>query len=172
MALVDLMAILPFYLLFLAPVDLRVLRMLRIMRIFRVFKFNRYTKALSAIGDVFRRKKSQLLSSIFVLVLLMLIASVLMCNVEHEAQPEVFSNAFSSLWWAVETFTTVGYGDIFPVTIMGKILSGIIALLGIGLVAVPTGIISAGFMEQINEKTQSSKDEKDYCPYCGHKLDK
>lgn len=172
MAVIDLLAILPFYLPFLIKTDLRVLRVLRVIRLFRVFKFNRYTNALAAIGEVFRRKKSQLLSSIFVVVLLMVIASVLMYNVESEAQPEAFSNAFSSLWWAVATLTTVGYGDVYPITALGKILSAIIALLGIGLVAVPTGIISAGFTELIeHEKNdEPEEDEKSYCPYCGKKI--
>ena len=172
MAIVDLLAILPFYVPFLIPVDLRVLRMLRIVRLLRVFKVNRYTHALSAIGRVFKRKKSQLLSSVFVVIILMIIAAVLMYNVENAAQPEVFSNAFTSLWWAVATFTTVGYGDIYPITVLGKILSGVIALLGIGLVAVPTGIISSGFMEQIEEEKNNQNnenDKKEYCPYCGHK---
>lgn len=172
MALIDLFAILPFYLPFLIKVDLRVLRMLRIIRLLRIFKVNRYTGALSAIGGVFKRKKSQLLSSIFVVMLLMIMASVLMYSVENEAQPEAFSNAFTSLWWAVATLTTVGYGDIYPITVTGKILSGVIALLGIGLVAVPTGIISAGFMEQIEEeKNKSADNDKKFCAYCGHKLD-
>lgn len=167
MALIDLFAILPFYIPFIIKIDLRVLRMLRIIRLFRVFKINRYTSALSAIAMVFKRKKNQLISSIFVVLLLMVIASVLMYNVEHDAQPEAFSNAFSALWWAVATLTTVGYGDVYPVTVFGKILSAIIAVLGIGLVAVPTGIISAGFMENIE---QSDEDEKEYCPYCGKKI--
>lgn len=172
MAIIDILSILPFYLPFLIPIDLRVLRILRVLRLFRVFKFNRYTTALSIIATVFKRKKSQLLSSIFVVLLLMIIAAVLMYNVESEAQPEEFSNAFSSLWWAVATLTTVGYGDIYPITVLGKLLSAIIALLGIGLVAVPTGIISAGFTELINEEKEEKKgDKKDYCPYCGHKLD-
>jgi voltage-gated potassium channel len=97
-----------------------------------------------------------------------------MYNVEYDAQPEVFENAFSGLWWAVATFTTVGYGDIYPITALGKLFSGIIALLGIGLVAVPTGIISAGFIEQINNENSKDKndgDDKHYCPYCGKKLD-
>lgn len=169
MALIDLFAILPFYIPFIIKIDLRVLRMLRIIRLFRVFKINRYTSALSAIATVFKRKKNQLISSIFVVLLLMVIASVLMYNVEHDAQPEAFSNAFSALWWAVATLTTVGYGDVYPVTVFGKILSAVIALLGIGLVAVPTGIISAGFMETI-EDDKSVDDEKQYCPYCGKKI--
>lgn len=171
MALIDLLAILPFYLPFVISIDLRVLRMLRIIRLLRVFKVNRYTNALTSIGTVFKRKKSQLLSSVFVVMVLMVIASVLMYNIENEAQPEAFSNAFSALWWAVATFTTVGYGDIYPITAMGKILSAIIAFLGIALVAVPTGIISAGFMEQISDEKNENEDKKEYCPYCGHKLD-
>lgn len=173
MALIDLLAILPFYLPFLFPVDLRVLRALRMVRLLRVLKVNRYTKALSTISSVLRSKKYQLLSSVFVVLILMIISSVLMYAVENEAQPEAFGNAFSALWWAVATFTTVGYGDIYPITVLGKILSAVIALLGIGLVAVPTGIISAGFMERIQGAKENigNADKKDFCPYCGHKLD-
>ncbi len=171
MAIIDLLAILPFYLPLMIPIDLRVLRTLRIVRLFRLFKINRYTNALATIGAVFKNKASQLLSSIFIVSLLMIIASVLMYNVENAAQPDKFENAFSGLWWAIATLTTVGYGDIYPVTAIGKILSAVIAILGIGLVAVPTGIISAGFMEHI-EKNDKEDDEKKYCPYCGHKIDK
>lgn len=87
----------------------------------------------------------------------MLISSVIMYNLEHTAQPEVFQNAFSGLWWAVATFTTVGYGDIFPITMGGRFMAGTIAILGIGLVAIPTGIISAGFVELIDDKKHQSK---------------
>ena len=151
MAIIDLLAILPFYMPYIIPMDLRVLRTLRIIRLLRLFKLNRYTDALSTIGGVFKKKANQLLSSMFIVILLMVIASVLMFDVENAAQPDKFTNAFSGLWWAVATITTVGYGDIFPVTVFGKILSGIIAVLGIGLVAVPTGIISAGFIESIDK---------------------
>lgn len=174
MALIDFVAIAPFYIPFIISIDLRVLRMLRIVRLFRVFKVNRYTHALSTIGNVLKRKKSQLLSSIIIVFLLMVMAAVLMFNIESEAQPDAFSNAFDALWWAVATLTTVGYGDIYPVTVLGKFLSAIIALLGIGLVAIPTGIISSGFMECI-EKTESKDDETDefeYCPHCGKRLKK
>lgn len=170
LAIIDLLSILPFYIPFVFPVDLRVLRALRIIRLFRVFKFNRYTTALSSIWDVFKRKKHQLVSSISVVLLLMVISSVIMYSVESEAQPDAFGNAFSALWWAVATLTTVGYGDIYPITVIGKILSAIIALLGIGLVAVPTGIISSGFIEKIDDP-ESDHNHKSFCPYCGHKLD-
>lgn len=151
MAIIDLLAILPFYIPFIIPMDLRVLRTLRVVRLLRLFKVNRYTDALSTIANVFKKKASQLLSSMFIVSLLMIIASILMYNVESSAQPDVFTNAFSGLWWAVATLTTVGYGDIYPITMLGKVFSAIIAMLGIGLVAVPTGIISAGFIESIEK---------------------
>lgn len=170
MAVIDLLAILPFYVPFLIPVDLRVLRMLRIIRLLRLFKIGRYTSAFSTISLVFKNKAAQLISSMFVVALLMIISSILMYNVEHDIQPEKFKNAFSGLWWAVSTFTTVGYGDIYPITTAGKVLSSIMALLGIGLVAVPTGIISAGFVEVVNDPENKKPAEKCYCPYCGNKI--
>jgi len=157
MAIIDFLAVLPFYIPFIIPIDLRVLRMVRLFRLLRIMKINRYTNALTSIGSVLKRKASQLISSMLVVFVLMVIASVLMYNIEYTAQPDVFQNAFSGLWWAIATLTTVGYGDIYPVTVLGKILSAIIALLGIGIVAVPTGIISAGFMENMEEK--KTKDE-------------
>lgn len=170
MAIIDLLAILPFYIPFIIPIDLRVLRALRIVRLLRLFKINRYTSALKSIAIVFKSKKSELMSSMLVLIILMIIASVLMYNIESQAQPEAFKNAFASLWWAIATLTTVGYGDVYPITVVGKILSSIISLLGVALVAVPTGIISAGFIEQLDKKEDSDADEREYCPYCGKKI--
>lgn len=170
MAIIDLLAILPFYLPFFIKIDLRALRALRVIRLLRVFKINRYTSALSTIAQVFKNKASQLVSSMLVVGLLMIIASILMYNIESAAQPDKFANAFDALWWAIATLTTVGYGDVYPITVAGKILSIIIAILGIGMVAVPTGIITAGFSEVL-DKQKSDKDDKKYCPYCGHKLD-
>lgn len=167
-AIIDLVAILPFYLPLIITHNLKGFRSLSLLRILGILKFNRYTSALSSVGHVIKKKAPQLISSIFVVLLLMLIASILMYNIEHEAQPEVFDNALSGLWWAISTLTTVGYGDIYPITGVGKLLSAVIALLGIGLVAVPTGIISAGFMEHISEENED--DEKCFCPYCGKKI--
>lgn len=169
MAIVDLLAILPFYLPLFIPIDLLVLRAFRVIRLLRIFKINRYTNALNTIGQVFKNKASQLISSIMVVGLLMIIASVLMYNIENSVQPDAFSNALETMWWAVATLTTVGYGDVYPVTAAGKVLSTVIAFLGIGMVAVPTGIITAGFSELIKSE-KSEDDEKKYCPYCGHKL--
>ena len=167
MAIIDLLAVLPFYIPFIILIDLRVLRTLRIIRLLRLFKLNRYTNALTTIGKVFKAKSSQLVSSVFIVFILMIIASVLMYNIEFYAQPERFDNAFSGLWWAIATITTVGYGDIYPITVAGKILSAVIELLGVGLVAVPTGIISAGFMEQADSEKKEDAEQKCYCPYCG-----
>ncbi|MDR2515138.1 MAG: ion transporter [Christensenellaceae bacterium] len=169
MALVDLLAILPFYLPFVVRIDLRVLRLVRLLRLARLLKMNRYVAALSMVGAVIARKTSQLVSAMMVVLVLLIVASVLMYSVENEAQPTIFENAFSGLWWATATLTTVGYGDIYPITIIGKVLGTVIALLGIGLIAVPTGILSAGFMEEIEgeKRTKTAR----YCPFCGEKLD-
>lgn len=152
LAIVDLLAIVPFYLPFLIPIDLRILRMLRIIRLFRVFKINRYTNALSSIINVVKNKQNELLSSIFVVLLLMIVASVLMYSVENKAQPEVFRNAFDALWWALATLTTVGYGDIYPVTTIGRIVTMISSAFGIAIIALPSGVITAGYLAEINKE--------------------
>ena len=175
MALIDLIAILPFYLPMFLPVNLVGLRAVRLVRLLRIFKLNRYSDALLAIGDVFRRKSREILVSMFFVLILLTIASLLIYYAEHDAQPEQFANAFSGLWWAVATLTTVGYGDIYPVTVTGRILGAVIAVMGIGMVAVPTGILSAGFVEMLERKrsdrTEDSEEEKiKFCPHCGKKL--
>jgi voltage-gated potassium channel len=156
-AIIDILSILPFYLPFLFPVkNLLFLRSIRLLRILRLFKLNRYTDALSKVRNVLKNKSYQLFCSFSIVIILMLLSSVLMYYIEADDQPDVFKNAFSGLWWAIATVTTVGYGDIYPITGLGKILGAFIAILGIGLIAVPTGIISAGFVEQISNK----KDKK------------
>lgn len=163
LAIIDLLAILPFYLPLIIPFDLRFLRILRLIRIFRLFKIQRYSKSLKLITKVLNDKKEELFVTVFITFLLLLIASTIMFYIEHDVQPENFPNIFSSFWWAVATLTTVGYGDIYPITGWGKFLSGIIALLGIGLVALPTGIISSGFMKEIHK----NKKKECKCPKCG-----
>jgi len=162
---IDLFAILPFYLPFLVKVDLRFLRILRLTKVLRIFKVNRYTNSLNLIGCVIKEKKPELLITGFITLLTIIIASFLIYYAENEAQPEKFPDILSSIWWAVATLTTVGYGDVYPITSIGKIISGFIALLGIGIIALPTGLISSGFMDKIQE----SKKEKT-CPYCNKKL--
>ena len=172
MAIIDLLSILPIYVPLLIPLDLRVLRILRVGRLLRILKINRYTHALGMIARVFKEKAAQLISSMLVVGLLIIIASVLMYNIESAVQPDAFSNALETMWWAVATLTTVGYGDVYPITTAGKVLATIIAFLGIGMVAVPTGIITAGFTEIINKEKEAEKEEIEYCPHCGHKLHK
>ena len=160
--LIDLVAILPFYIPFIIKVDLRFLRILRLIRFFRIFKISRYNSTLKLIRDVIKEKKTELQMTFFIAFLLLLVSAFLMYHVENPVQPEIFTNIFASLWWAVATLTTVGYGDITPVTTIGKVISSIVAILGIGLIALPTGIISAGFIAKFN-KTKKSKIT---CPHC------
>ena len=171
MAVIDLLAILPFYLPMVLPINLLGLRLLRLTRILRVCKLTRYSEALASIADVFQSKSKEIIASFLVVFLMLIVASLMIYYAEHETQPEAFKNAFSGLWWAVATLTTVGYGDIYPVTVMGRIIGAIIALLGIGMVAIPTGIISSGFIEHLRKK-ESSSEEITYCPHCGKMLKK
>ncbi len=146
--LVDLFSFLPYYLPIFFPSGAVAFRMFRVVRIFRLFRINAYYDSLNVITEVIASKRQQLMSSVFIIVILMLASSLCMYSLEHEAQPDVFTNAFSGIWWAVSTLLTVGYGDIYPVTSMGKLFSIFITFLGVGMVAIPTGIISAGFVDQ------------------------
>jgi len=171
---VDLIAILPFYLPLLIPlvfnIDLRFLRTFRLLRLFRMFKLANYSESLQLLVNVFKEKKNDLITTFVVTFIILIITSTLMYELEHTVQPDKFPNVFATLWWAVATLTTIGYGDVFPITAMGKILAGFTAILGIGLVAIPTGILSSGFVEAINNKrkleqklTSISKDESNVC---------
>jgi voltage-gated potassium channel len=148
MAVIDLLAVLPFYLPFLG-VDLRVVRILRIFRIFRLFKITRYVRALALISDVVRQKREELALSLVFTLFLLLIASSLVYFVEQEAQPDKFSSIPETMWWGIATLTTVGYGDIYPITGLGKFFGGLIAIMGVGLFALPAGILASGFAEAI-----------------------
>ena len=148
---IDLLSFLPYYLPWFFPSGLAVFRMFRVARIFRLFRINAYYDSLNVITEVIVSKKQQLLSSVFIILTLMLASSLCMYSLEHEAQPEVFQNAFSGIWWSASTLLTVGYGDIYPVTTLGRVFSIIITFLGVGMVAIPTGIISAGFVEQYSQ---------------------
>ena len=173
MAIVDLVSILPFWLPMFLPGSLLGLRAIRLARLLRILKLNRYSEAVSGIGDVIYEKRREILGSFFFVSLLMLVSSLVIYAVEHEAQPEVFKNAFSGLWWAVATLSTVGYGDIYPVTVAGRIFGAVLALLGVAAVAVPTSIISSGLIERVTrrQKPISARGRFHYCPYCGKKLD-
>jgi voltage-gated potassium channel len=165
LAIVDLIAILPFYLPMLIPFDLRFVRALRLVRLFRLFKVGRYSNALKTLSEVLKSKKEELLVTIFMVFILLIIASSLMYYVEKEVQQDAFPNIPAAMWWAVATLTTVGYGDVYPVTVLGKILGSIISLLGVGLFALPAGILASGFAEEIkkNEKVL-------ICPHCNRRI--
>ena len=147
---IDLLTILPFFFLsgFVA------FRMLRVVRIFHLFRINTRYDSFNVIKSVLYEKRNQIASSVFIILILMLASSLCMYSVEHEAQPENFRNALSGVWWSVSTLLTVGYGDIYPVTALGKAMAIVITFLGVGVVAIPTGIISAGFVEQYSKMQQ------------------
>lgn len=130
-----------------------IFRMLRVARIFHLFRLNSRYDSFNVITTVLYEKRNQIISSVFIVVILMLASSLCMYSVEHDAQPDVFRNAFSGIWWSMSTLLTVGYGDIYPITTLGRVMAICIAYLGVGVVAIPTGIISAGFVEQYQRKS-------------------
>ena len=133
-----------------------IFRMLRVARIFHLFRLNAKYDSFNVITTVLYEKRNQIISSVFIVLILMLASSLCMYSVEHDAQPTVFRNAFSGIWWSMSTLLTVGYGDIYPVTTLGRVMAICIAYLGVGVVAIPTGIISAGFVEQYQRKSNLS----------------
>lgn len=167
LALVDLISILPFYLPMIIPLDLRFIRALRLFRLFRLFKMGRYSESLKMLKNVFKEKKEELLITVFLVIILLLFSSSLMYFVENVAQPETFSSIPTAMWWGIVTLTTVGYGDVYPITPIGKLLGAIIALLGIGIFALPTGILASGFAEEIQRKQEKRR----ICPHCGNNID-
>ena len=155
---VDLLAILPFYLgVF---VDLRFLRGLRLIRFMRVLKLSRYSRALQLFARVVRMKREELVITSAVGTILLLVASSAMYYAEQAAQPDVFSSIPAALWWGVITLTTVGYGDVHPVTPLGQVLGALVAIVGIGLFALPASILASGFIEAARENIIT-------CPHCG-----
>lgn len=149
---VDLLTIIPAF--FLS--GFVIFRMLRVARIFHLFRLNAKYDSFNVITTVLYEKRNQIISSVFIVLILMLASSLCMYSVEHETQPAVFRNAFSGIWWSMSTLLTVGYGDIYPITTLGRIMAICIAYLGVGAVAIPTGIISAGFVEQYQRKSSIS----------------
>lgn len=164
MALVELLAFLP-SLLLMSGLDLRFLRMLRLFRVLRLLHIPRFNKAMYSIWEAARSKKAEFMIAATIMFVLLILCSSLAYFAEHEAQPKAFSSIPASLWWGIMTMTTVGYGDIYPVTAMGKIIASLFATLGIGFFALPSAILASALIEQ------SRKNEKsDTCPHCGKKL--
>jgi voltage-gated potassium channel len=160
LALIDLVAIAPA--LVATRVDLRFLRIARLARVLRVLKLARYSQGIGLIARVIRRKREELLVALGFFSILLIMTSSLMYFAEHHAQPKAFSSIPAAMWWAVVTMTTVGYGDVYPVTAMGRVLAGMTALLGIFAFALPTSILGAGFLTELEGSAKRQK-----CPRCG-----
>jgi voltage-gated potassium channel len=165
-AIIDLLSILPFYLPFLIHVDLRFLRILRLFRILRILKLGRYSDAVTTFSSIISRKKEELLVALSLLFIALIMVSSVMYYAEHDAQPEVYSSIPHAMWWALVTLATVGYGDVYPITFLGKLMTGVAILIGVCIFALPTAIFAAGFVEEIE------KDKEHYCPHCGKRVHK
>ena len=145
--------------------DLRFLRVARLLA--RIVRLSRYFTGLRTLGRVLHTKRGELFAVISVLLLLLVMTSSLMFFAEHEAQPEEFASIPKAMWWSIITLTTVGYGDVFPVTAAGRLLAGLIAIVGIGLFALPAGILGSGFMEELGKE----ENVPFLCPHCGEVID-
>jgi voltage-gated potassium channel len=163
LALIDLLAIAPA--LIASRVDLRFLRVARLARVLRVLKLARYSQGIGLIARVVSRKKEELLIALGFFVILLVMTSALMYVAEHVAQPKAFGSIPAAMWWAVVTMTTLGYGDVYPITLAGRFLAGITALLGIAAFALPTSILGAGFLAELDGTGKARK-----CPRCGEQL--
>ncbi|MEZ0610936.1 ion transporter [Fibrella sp. WM1] len=163
-ALIDLLAIAPFYVTLFAT-DLAIIRILRLFRIFRLFRVSKYSHAYRMILSVVRDKKEELLLSLAMIIFMLIILSSVMYYVEHSAQPTVFSSIPATMWWAINAMATVGYGDIHPITALGKAIASVSAVMGIGLFALPTSILVSGFNEHIRYRKTPPR-----CPHCGREI--
>ena len=173
LALIDLVAILPFYLQLLLPgnVDLRFVRALRLFRLFRIFKIGRASDAFDTLLAVFAQKRHELLVSVFVVLVSIVFAASAMYLCENEAQPDRFRSVPQAMWWAVITITTIGYGDVTPITPIGKVVGGVVGFLGICIFALPVGILGSGFVDEMNRRSSQSSDTEDrFCSKCGRPL--
>ena len=157
-AIIDLLAIIPFYLPMLFPVNMMILRMLRLFRLLRILKLARYFTAFSLVVNTITRRREELVIILTLLLVMLILASSMMYYVENAAQPDVFKSIPATMWWAVATLTTVGYGDVYPITPLGKLLGAVIAIMGIGVFALPAGIIASGFQSELS-KMKDKEDE-------------
>jgi voltage-gated potassium channel len=149
---VDLLSILPLFIPFTSKLDLRFIKIFRLFSLFRIFKLYRYSEHLQAIIKVVENKKDDLLATLFSIMIVLIFCSCLAYYFEKDAQPLIFSNLFQAMYWGVSTLATIGYGDIYPVTLGGKLTATVLAMLGVGLVTIPSAILSAGFIEEIQNR--------------------
>ena len=170
MALIDFVAIAPFFLAFI-EMDLRIARAIRLLRLVRILKIGRYAHAVKLLANVIVRKKEELAIATFVTALVLVISASLMYFAEHEAQPEAFRSIPATMWWAVVTLTSVGYGDVSPITGIGKVIGATVCMVGVVVVALPTGILASGFLEEMREQRRDKEgDAFCFCPHCGKDL--
>lgn len=168
-AIIDFLAISPFFLPFIG-LNMSVVRIFRFFRIFRLFKAGRYFTSSLKIVEVIKAKRKELIATLIGIIFLIIITSTLMYYAEGTVQPEAFSSIPASFWWSIVTLTTIGYGDVYPITITGKIMAGIIALLGVGFVSIPSGIIAGGFTENIMHKKEGILEKTNFANHviiCG-----
>jgi voltage-gated potassium channel len=165
-ALIDLIAIAPYILMGL-NIDNSFVRALRLLRVFRLFRLRKYAHFLHTLKEILESKKEEFSVLLIYTVIILVMLAFIIYGFEHEAQPDVFSNIPQTLWWAVATLTTVGYGDMYPITAEGKFITAVISLLGIGFVAIPGGILASEFTDRINQKRAKEAKLHHGCLKCG-----
>lgn len=165
-ALVDLLAIAPALLL--SGSDTRIVRVLRLARLLRIAKLGRYSVALRTLRHVVQQKAPDLVSMAFVLLILLVLSSALMFHLENEAQPDAFSSIPTTMWWGVVTLTTIGYGDMAPITFEGRLLGAVVAVLGIGMFALPAGLLGSAFVDELARQRRTAAEEPAVCRRCPH----
>ncbi len=170
-AMIDLLAILPYILVHFASFpNSSALRSLRLLRVFRLFRVKKYAIFVQLMKQIFSNIKEEIFVLVFYTTVVLVILSFLIFQIEHEAQPDVFTNVFQTMWWGVATLTTVGYGDMYPITTAGKIITSVITIMGIAFVAIPGGMFASEFIEEINKRKDNHADgEADMCLRCGSK---
>lgn len=162
MGIIDLLAVMPFIITLFLNIDLRFITSLRLFRLFRIFKLSRYSEAMKTFSKVIEDKREELVLVFLSILFLLVFSSSIMYLIEKDAQPRVFTSIPATMWWGIATLTTVGYGDMYPITTIGKLLGGMIAMLGIGMFAIPAGLVASGFTEQLQIGRKRPK-----CPHCG-----
>ena len=170
-ALTDIIALTPFYLPMIIPIEFRLLRLLRLLRIFRVLRLGKYSNAFETFVDVLKSKKEEIMIAVIMAAIILILASSTLYTVERDAQPEKFGSIPDAMWWAVITLTSVGYGDVYPITPLGKFFAAIVAISAIGLFALPAGILAYGFSENLHRKCEHGTDKTLTCPTCGAAID-
>ena len=169
-AIIDLLVIVPFIILpFIAHKGLTSL--IRFLRIFWILKIGHYTRSLTTFSRVFKAKQEEIFIAFFVMLVLLVMGSAMIFYAEHDAQPTKFSSVLASMWWGIETMATIGYGDMVPVTPLGKVIASFVALVGIGLFALPAGILASGFIDEYSKKRKEEQEPPRVCPHCGKELD-